>query len=612
MHGGLRRLAELSDHAPASNRASTARRLLTYLMPFRRRLAVALLFVLAGTSGQALGPLMIGRAINDYLEPGADPAALTHTMALLLGVYAVGLVGFAGQLILIGTVGQLVLARMRLQIFDRVQALSLSFFDRQEAGDLMSRLVSDIDVIGSLLSQGLMQSAGAILGLIAVVVAMVVTAPQLAAATLLVVPVMVATTHFFSQRARVRYREARAAIGEVSSNLQEDISGVREAQAFARIRANIERFAETNAANRDANVSAVAVTSAFTPAVDILSALATAVVAGLGGWMAVHRQIDVGTVVAFLLWVNYFFRPIQQISAIYTQAQAALAAAERVFELLDEAPDVVDAPDAVDLPPVDGRVVFDAVTFGYDPDQPVLHGIDLAIESGQTVAIVGPTGAGKTTLVNLAARFYDTTAGRVTVDGHAVSAVTQHSLRRQLGIVPQDAFLFSGTIADNIRFGRPEATGEQVEHAARAVGAHEFIARLPEGYATELGERGGTLSAGQRQLVALARASLVDPRILILDEATASVDTRTEAVIQAGLAKLLAGRTSLVIAHRLSTVRGADLIIVLVDGRIVERGTHEQLISRGGVYADLHGMQFGALQGVPGAVRQPSSQGGGG
>ena len=596
MHGGWQRMAELTDRAPAENRRGVALRLIAYLAPYKARLPVALVLLLMGTAGQALGPAIIGRAVNELLTPTAAPSTLNQTVLTLLVIYVVGLLGFAGQVYLVGTIGQRILASMRSQIFDTLQGLSLSFFDRQSAGDLMSRLTSDTDVIGSFLSQTLIQTVGALFGLVAIVVLMVLASPALSLATFIVLPIMWWITQFFSRQARIRYRTARAAVGEVSSNLQEDISGVREAQAFSRTEHNIQRFSEANAASRQANVSAVAVTSAFMPAVDVLSAVATAIVVGLGGWMAVNGQLSTGVVVAFLGWVANFFRPIQQLSTAWTQAQAALAASERVFELLDQRPEINDRPDAQEMPAIAGRITFQDVTFAYEPGRPVLHDIAIEIQPGQTVALVGPTGAGKTTLVQLVQRNYDVGQGAVLVDGLDVRAVSQASLRRQLGVVPQDAFLFGGTIRQNIAFGRPGASEDELVAAAEAVGAHSFIHRLPDGYDTTLGERGGNLSAGQRQLVALARAALMDPRILILDEATARVDTRTERIIQDGLERLLAGRTSLVIAHRLSTIRNADLVLVVDGGRIVERGTHRTLLAAGGLYAELYERQFGTAQ----------------
>jgi ATP-binding cassette, subfamily B, multidrug efflux pump len=427
-----------------------------------------------------------------------------------------------------------------------------------------------------------------------------------------VVPLMFLATAIFARLARRAFRRTREAIGDVSANIQEDISGVRVAQSFNRTQANTERFRRTNAENRDANVGAVGVTSAFTPVLDIIGTLATAIVALLGGWLALRTPpaITVGVVVAFLTYVQQFFRPIQTLSSFYAQAQSALAASERVFELVDEPSTVLDAPGAPSIDDamartagllpaagaavrgVAGRVTFEDVRFSYLPGRPVLRGISFDEAPGRTIAVVGPTGAGKSTLINLLLRFYDVDSGSVRVDGIDVRHVTQASLRRHIGLVPQEPFLFSGTIGDNIRYGDTQATQEQIEAAARLVEAHEFIEAFPDGYDHPVGERGGGLSQGQKQLVSFARAVVRSPRILVLDEATASVDTRTEALIQAALARVVAGRTTLVVAHRLSTVRRADQILVLEDGLITERGTHEGLLAAGGSYAGLYQRQF--------------------
>ena len=607
MMRGLHAAAHLEDERAAQSGA-VLRRLGGYLRPFWKELLVVLGLVLLGAFTQAAGPYLIGRAIDGAIAKG-DRSGLNRTMILLLAVYLAGWAASRFQLILMGIVGQRTLSRLRVDIFATIQRLSLRFFDQHPAGDLMSRLVNDTDVLSQLLSQGLAQVLGSLFGIIGIVFAMLALEPRLALASFVVIPVMLVATRVFSRLSRRAFRRTREAIGDVSSELQEEIAGVKVAQAFNRTGMNQERFAQRNAANRDANVSATIVTSAFSPVIDVLSTAATAIVAGYGGYLALHNQVTVGVVVAFLTYVQQFFRPIQQLSTFYTTAQASLAAAERIFDLVDTKPDIVDVPGGQVLPPVEGRVVFDHVSFSYGrrasantpttSDQPtrgtrgmVLDDVSLVAKPGQTIAIVGPTGAGKTTLVNLIGRFYDVVEGKVTIDGFDVRDVTRASLRSQMGIVLQDSFLFAGTIAENIRYGRLDASDAEVEAAARAANAHDFIMRLPNKYQTQLGERGGTLSQGQRQLLGIARAILADPRILILDEATSSVDTRTELLIQSALKRLLEGRTSFVIAHRLSTIRDADQVLVMQHGRIVERGTHQSLLERGGVYAELYRRQF--------------------
>jgi ATP-binding cassette, subfamily B, multidrug efflux pump len=570
-------------------------RLLRYLTPFRLQLLGALVLVIITALVQAIGPALIARAIDVNITQ-KDLQGLTKTMLLLLGVYVVGLVSQSGQVYLIGWIGQRFLAQLRVQIFDKIQSLPLAFFDQNKAGDLMSRLVNDIQTINQLLSQGITQVIGSVFSLVGIIIAMLILSVPLAAASFLVLPVMIWVTVLFARRSGVAFRKTRTVLGIVSSELEEELAGVRVAQAYNRTEANIQHFAEHNAANRDVNVQAVIVTSAFTPSIDMLSTLATVIVAAFGGWLVVTQKLQVGIVVAFFIYVQQFFRPIQIISNIYTQMQSAFAGAERIFDLIDTPLQQKDNPNAQILSPIKGRIVFDHVNFSYaakpDTTNMVIRDINLVAEQGQTIALVGETGAGKSTMVNLIPRFYDVTSGKVLIDGFDTSDVTLASLRRQIGFVQQDTFLFSGTVADNIRYGRLDATDAEVEDAAKAVSVHDFILSMPDGYKTKLGERGTGLSQGQRQLIAFARTVLADARILILDEATSNIDTYTEGLIQNALKKLLQGRTSFIIAHRLSTIRDADLVLVVDKGQIVERGTHEELLALGGRYAELYQRQF--------------------
>jgi len=433
---------------------------------------------------------------------------------------------------------------------------------------------------------------GDVLILVGIMAVMLRLSPRLALASYAVIPIMIVTTFFFSKRARAAFRRTREKIGKVSSELEENISGVRVVQAFSRERANQMRFAQINAENRDANVQAVGILSAFSPTLDILSTAALALVAGYGAYLVLQDLVTIGIVVSFVTYVRRFYEPVHAVAQLYTQLQSAFAAAERIFELLDTRPELTDAPHAIEMLHMKGRIEFDHVSFAYKEGEPVLHDICLVAEPGQSTALVGPTGAGKTTVASLIERFYDVTEGAVRVDGYDVRQVKQAGLRQQIGLVLQDTFLFAGTVMDNIRYGHLEATDEEVIAAAKLVNAHDFIQRLPKGYQTELTERGSNLSQGQRQLLAFARAVLADPRILILDEATSSVDTRTELLIQDAVRRLLKGRTSLVIAHRLSTIRNADQVLVINEGRIVERGTHTSLLAQKGLYHDLYMSQF--------------------
>ncbi|HEX9880386.1 MAG TPA: ABC transporter ATP-binding protein, partial [Candidatus Binatia bacterium] len=468
----------------------------------------------------------------------------------------------------------------------------IGYHDRHRSGVTLSRIINDVTILQELLTNGIVNVVADSLLLVGIVATMLAMSPTLALYTFTVLPVMIIVTAVFAKRVRRAFLRTRETIAQVAAALQENISGVRVVQAFARERISQQRFEELNQGNLEANLRAVTLGSAFTPMVEFLATLATAIVLWFGAASVLSGKITVGIVVAFLTYVTRFFQPIRELSMVYTLYQQSMAAGEKIFQLMDTPVDVDDSAHAVTLPAIQGTVAFDHVYFSYNDDHPVLKDVSFGVSPGEMVALVGPTGAGKTSIASLISRFYDVKEGRVLIDGMDVREVTKVSLRRQVGVVPQDPFLFTGTIADNIRFGRLEATDSEVREAARLANADDFIARLPVGYDTHVYERGQNFSLGQRQLVALARVVLADPRILVLDEATASIDTRTEALIQQALSHLLRGRTSFVIAHRLSTIRNADRLLVIEEGRVVQQGSHQQLVAEEGLYRELYRMQY--------------------
>jgi ATP-binding cassette subfamily B multidrug efflux pump len=566
-------------------------RLLAFLKPYWRQMAAAFGLMLVTTLLTLATPYLIKVAIDRYIAHG-DMPGLTYTALLMAGAFLGSYLASAGQRWLLSWVGLRVLASLRRDLFCHLQRLSLGYHNAHIIGITISRVINDVAVINDLLSQGLITLVGDTLVLSGIIVVMLSMSPRLALLTFSVLPLMLLGTYLFSRRAQLAFRQTRSGIAAVVGNLAEDLSGMRVIQAFAQETSSQERFEKVNRANRDAYIAAMSLSFVFLPSVEFLGMLATAVVLWFGGTAVARGDLTLGIVVAFLAYVTRFFEPIQELSQLYTTVQAAMAGGERVLEVLDTLPDVLDRPEAIEMPPIAGCVELRQVSFSYDQKTAVLRDVNLLIEPGQTVALVGPTGAGKTSIANLVARFYDVTSGAVLIDGIDVRDVSQRSLRAQMGLVPQDPFLFSGSIAENIGFGRPEASPEEIESAARLSNAHDFITALPDGYQTEILEGGVNLSMGQRQLICIARAALADPRILILDEATASVDTVTEVLIQDAIERLFRGRTTLVIAHRLSTIRHADLICVIQDGRIVERGRHQDLLAKGGIYRELYDKQF--------------------
>ena len=562
-----------------------------YLARYRGATLASAALMLLYTAASLATPYLIGVAIDQYISRG-DVIGLAIIGVVLLAVNVVMWQAQYWQVWTMSWAGQQILYHLSADMFAHLQKLSLSFYDRTQIGRVMSRLQSDIDVLEAMLSSGLLAILGSLVSLVGVVGAMLAMNVPLALLAFAVLPIMVTIAAFWQRHAQRSFRLTRAAISMVNATLQENISGMRVIQSLVREDRNRAEFDDLNSYNRDTNLEASRIAALVLPLVEVVAALAIALTIIYGGTLVAQGHLQVGVLVAFTLYINRFFDPIRELSQQYTQLQRSGIAAERIFQILAMPIEIVDRPNASILPQVRGIVEFHDVVFGYHPALPVLHNLNLHIEAGQTVAIVGPTGAGKSTIAGLLSRFYDVQQGAILIDGCDIRDVTQHSLRSQIGIVLQDPFLFTGTVRENIRYGRLNATEAEVIEAAHAVGLHDVIMRLPEGYDTLIRERGRNLSVGQRQLISFARALLADPRILILDEATANIDTFTELLVQQGLRRLLHGRTALVIAHRLSTIKGADCIVVLQAGRIVEQGTHAELLQRNGVYTSLYGMGF--------------------
>lgn len=566
-------------------------RLLSYVLPYKGKVLLSCVFMFGASLTTLAGPYLVKMAIDNYIAR-RDVQGLVRVAAVYVLFQAAHWFFAYWQTYLMTWVGQRAIFEIRQELFAHLQRLSFRFFDSRPAGVIMSRVTNDVNAMEELISEGFVHIINDMVTLVGIVAIMVYMDPVLALVAFCTVPVLASATISFRKRQRVAYDLVRQKIALLYANLQESISGIRVTQSFVREKENMRRFDLVNKDNYDANIKAIILFSMFAPFVEIVGTVSSAVLVWYGGGQIIAGRITVGVLVAFISYVSRFFQPIQDLSHIYNTLQSTMAACEKVFGIMDEVPEIRDKPGARALGRIAGRIEYDNVTFGYDPSKPVLHDISFVVEPGQRVALVGPTGAGKSSIINLLGRFYDPQAGSIRVDGVDIRDVTVESLRRQMGIVLQDTFLFTGTVLDNIKYGRPDASDAEAEQAARYVGAHEFIMRMEHGYHTQVNERGTRLSIGQRQLIAFARALLRDPRILILDEATSSVDAYTELIIQRALDNLVRGRTSVIIAHRLSTIRNADLILVLDQGRIVERGTHRELLRRRGLYAHLYEMQF--------------------
>jgi ABC-type multidrug transport system fused ATPase/permease subunit len=574
-------------------RGRKVRWMIGLLRPYRKRVALMFVALLIGTGAGLAPPYLAGLAVDEGIVAG-DVSALDMIVIAFVVVSVLYAAATYLQTYLVGWVGTRALQDLRERVFVHLQAMSIGFFTRRSPGVLISRMTNDIEALNQLVTSGVVTMFSSTLTLVGVVVILLLLDVQLALVTFLTFPLIAIASIAFRILSHGAYRLTRERIAAITSYLQESLSGVRVVRSFGQEPRHMSAMTELNEANREANMRTVYLNASYFPAVELLAAVGTAAILVYGGTQAIDDKIQIGVIVAFVGYLATFFEPIQQLSQLYTTYQQGMAALDKIFDLLDTSPDMVDAPDAVDPGEIRGEIEMDGVCFAYSEEAETagewaLRDVDLHVPPGQTLALVGATGAGKSTFAKLVARFYDPQRGTVAVDGHDLRTVRQRALRGQLGIVPQEGFLFSGSVRENIAFGRPEASLEEIEAAAATVGATDFIAALPDGIETEVGERGVQLSAGQRQLVAFARALLAEPRILILDEATSNVDVRTEKTIERGLERLLAGRTAIVIAHRLSTIRRAGKIVVMEDGRIAEQGTHDELIDAGGAYSRLYG-----------------------